>query len=227
MLLTSKLGLCLTDTALFLFCGGTDSHGELSVPYSWMTTDEQAFCFKLYIHRTSLFLDVTEFNSHHWQQQQHHQKQKQPLHSQRHLSLQNHEHGQGRYRLRKFLLDATVVQRSVCKRFLVQQFALDCIEYGLSHWSRVHVLIALISAVGKTLVAAKGADEFLLNLKIALEQHNMWSAVNELPVVVKIGVSSDALPVYHIAQEDLIAKNSLGGGGGGQVTPHATPYRLV
>lgn len=199
-LLSAKLGLCLTDTALFVFCGGLDNNNELSVPYTWMTTEEQSFCYRLYVQRTTLFGNVTDFNTHRNQSEHTHQQ---------------------RYRLCGFLLDEAVVQRAICKRFIVQQFALDCIEYGMSHPSRIHILIALISAVGKRLVAVKGRDEFLLNLKIALEQHNMWSAVNELPVVVKIGTSADALPVYHISKEDLLGFNGNGD------NPQSTPYRLV
>jgi hypothetical protein len=49
-LLKNRFSLSLTDTTLYIFDSTADAE-ELSVPYTWLTTQEQAFCYRLYVHR--------------------------------------------------------------------------------------------------------------------------------------------------------------------------------
>lgn len=196
--LKNRFSLSLTDTALYIFDITTDAEG-LSIPYTWLTTVEQTFCYRLYVNRYALFADVTDYN-------------------------RNKDNMQ--YRLRRFRLDASVVSRAMCGEFIVQQFALDCIEYGLSAPHRIHVFLALLSAVGKAHVGAAHKNPFLLHLKMALEKPSIWSAVNEMAIFVKIGVSADAIPLYNVSKEDIVVE-SPGTRAYRPLPSLSTPYRLA
>lgn len=222
-LLHTRYALALTDTALHLFENSMVETDALSIPYTWMTTDEQTFCYRLYVNRMSLFADAADFN-----------RSTEALPSSVATlasfaaTTASAATGKGKgngqpasYRLRRFLLDEYVVIPTLCGRFMVQQFVLDCIEYGLSSWHRFHVFVAVLSAVGKLHAAAGQNDAFLLNLKMAMERLSAWDAVNELGLLVSIAGSS---PVYKVSREDIglvSDKNAK------QLPVISTPYRLA
>lgn len=200
-LLHSQISLSLTDTALFLFSNSSVVDADaLSVPYSWMTTEEQAFCYRLYVNRNDLFADAADFN----------RSSECVTASVATAGATTTTTAVGTdapgnkivsYQLRRFVLDDAVVKNAICGRYIVQQFVLDCIEYGMSSPRRVHIFLSVLSAVGRLYVGSKMKDIFLLNLKIALEQVSVWDAVNELGLLVNIGGST---PVYCVSREDIL-----------------------
>lgn len=223
-LLRTRYALELTDTALHLFGNATLTDSDaLSIPYTWMTTDEQTFCYRLYVNRSLLFADAADFN-----------RSTESMPSTRTAvgaaggggggGAGNHNNTVVSYRLRRFLLDEQIVVPTVCGRFMTQQFVLDCVEYGMSSWRRFHVFVAVLSAVGRLHSAAKLKDVFLLNLKMALEQLSAWDAVNELGLLVSIAGSS---PVYRVSKEDIGLVSDNPWQNAKQLPVISTPYRLA
>lgn len=220
-LLHSQISLSLTDTALFLFSNSSVVDADaLSVPYSWMTTEEQVFCYRLYVNRNDLFADAADFNR---------SSECVTTASSVVASTTTAAASVGAdvpgnkivsYQLRRFVLDDAVVKNAICGRYIVQQFVLDCIEYGMSSPRRVHIFLSVLSAVGRLYVGSKMKDVFLLNLKIALEQVSVWDAVNELGLLVNIAGST---PAYRVSREDILTTEKCK-----SLPPIlSTPYRLA
>jgi len=96
------------------------------------------------------------------------------------------------YSCKEFRLDR-LLATVLCRRFIVHQFVLDCIERATSPGrERPELLLTIIEAVGICYVHNK-RDTFLMYLKRALEQGSVLRDVAELSLYVTIG---DAVPAY-------------------------------
>ncbi len=184
-LLYAEKMLELTETHLYLFNPAIAP--SLGIALSWLTTDEQIFCNRIYVHRARLF-------------------------------QRRHEPDASRYRLSRFWLDKLVVETAFCTRFVVYQFALDCIDCTLRA-RRPIVLLTLISAAGR-LYVENPRDPFVARLKMALEKPSIKSAVEEMGMFVRIGLSGGCEPDY----EPAVWQRGKGDNGHRVAT---TPYRLV
>jgi hypothetical protein len=97
------------------------------------------------------------------------------------------------YMLARFRLDG-VIKAAICQRFIVHQFALDCIEHGIQAM-RPLLVLTLVSAVGACYVRNK-RDIFLARLVSAVEQPSIHEDVQQMGMFVKIG---DSDPEYDFA----------------------------
>lgn len=194
LLLHSRPSLALTDTHLYLFADQTGGGypEPLSISLTALTTAEQLFCTKLYIHRDALFSSIT-------------------------LGA----YGNKRYRLSGFRLDASVVAKCVCPRFVLQQMAIDCAHYGIQR-KRPEVLLTFIAAVGELCVKYP-KNKMLLRLKIALEQPSIERSLEEIGLFVKIGHSAVS-PEYETNVIEIMDTN--GGGKRPRTISMRTPFRL-
>ena len=96
------------------------------------------------------------------------------------------------YNCTGFRLDS-LLSKLVCPRFVVHQFAMDCVERAtLLGRERPTLLLTLNEAAGACHVRNK-RDPFLLFLKLALERRSVIDNVAQMPMYVTIG---DAVPVY-------------------------------
>ena len=193
-------GLLFSEFALVL----TDAHiqffsdPELAIPLTWLTTSEKIFCNRLYVNRSTLFMSITTGGQYDVTRQ---------------------------YSLSRFRLDKlVVVSSSFCPRFIVHQFAMDCIEYALRR-KRPAVLLTLISAVGQC-YARRPRDVFLMRLKLALEKPSFSTAVAEMGMFVRIGLAPSAKPEYEIERNDNNNNNNRGNNYAYN-RAQSTPYRLV
>lgn len=186
-LLFAEKTLQLTETHLYLF--NPCVAPSLGIAISSLTTQEQIFCNRLYVNRARLFARINE--------------QKKDL-------------GVSQYKLSNFRLDVPVVSVSFCPRFIVHQFAIDCLDCTFRA-QRPIVLLTLISAVGRVYVKHP-KDPFMTRLKIALEKPSIQTAVDEVAMFVRVGLNVDK-PSYEpviLLQKDGYPRDG-----------RATPYRLT
>ncbi len=181
----------LTETHLYLFNPATAP--TLGIARTWLTTDEQIFCNRLFVNRAHLF-------------------------QRRHESDPSSSASNRQYRLYKFRLDQLVVQTSFCPRFIVHQFALDCADCAVRS-CRPIVLLTFIAAAGR-LYVKDPRDPFVARLKIALEKPSIQTAIAEMGMFVRIGLSPEAIP--HYEPVIFLKKNGHPGGNG-----QCTPFRLT
>jgi hypothetical protein len=94
------------------------------------------------------------------------------------------------YLLSRFRLDA-VLKTAICTRYIVHQFALDCVESGLS-LQRPRLITTLVAATGLCYVRNK-RDPFLARLVSCTEQPTVYQEIQQMGMFVKIG---DSDPEY-------------------------------
>ena len=96
------------------------------------------------------------------------------------------------YVCNEFRLDK-LLSTVICRRFIVHQFVLDCVQRAAcAGRERPELLLTIIEATGLCLVQNR-RDEFLLHLKQAVECCNVLHDVAAMPLYIAIG---DAVPAY-------------------------------
>ena len=123
------------------------------------------------------------------------------------------------YLLSRFRLDS-VLRTAICTRYIVHQFALDCIEIGI-HGVRPRLISTLSSAVGICYVRNK-RDPFLARLVSCVEQPTVHQDVQQMGMFVKIGDTDPEYDFVPPSRNGLRQSGYLVNGGAG----HGRGYDL-